>query len=291
MEEIELVVRRAPERKPIDEWSLVLAAESIDHRVDATRDGYALVVGEHSAARAERLLAGYDAENAAPRPPPPPAPEYGRTAGAVVLAAALVAFHAATGARTDDSWWFERGSASALRIVDGELWRAVTALTLHADLGHVAANAAALAVFGTALLRAVGPGVGLWLLLASGTAGNLLNAFLHGSGHIAVGASTSVFGGLGALGSLGLIRRRHANRGWRAWMPLFAALGLLAWLGSGKESDVVAHLLGFLAGVVLGAPVALLSEPPGFAAQLALSCAAALAVVACWMLAFAPPFT
>ena len=289
MEESDLVIRRAAERKPIDEWSLVLAAASIDHRVDATRQGYALVVGEHSAAMAERLLAGYDAEAGPPPPAPPPAPEYGPTVVGFVLAAALIAFHAMTGGRTDASSWFDRGSASALRIVDGELWRAVTALTLHADFGHVAANAAALAVFGTALLRAVGPGVGLWLLLASGTAGNLLNAFLHGSGHIAVGASTAVFGGLGALGSLELTRRRHANRGWRAWMPLGAAFGLLALLGSGKESDVVAHLLGFLAGVVLGVPVALFSKPPGFAAQLALSCAAAFAVLACWALAFAPP--
>ena len=37
--------------------------------------------------------------------------------------------------------WFEGGSADSTRILAGELWRSVTALCLHADVGHVASNA------------------------------------------------------------------------------------------------------------------------------------------------------
>jgi len=40
--------------------------------------------------------------------------------------------------------WVERGSADAGRIVRGEWWRAVTALTLHADVAHTLGNAVAL---------------------------------------------------------------------------------------------------------------------------------------------------
>ena len=38
----------------------------------------------------------------------------------------------------------------------------------------------------------VGPGIGAWLLLASGAAGNWITAFVHGTAHRAVGASTDL---------------------------------------------------------------------------------------------------
>jgi hypothetical protein len=42
-----------------------------------------------------------------------------------------------TGPREPGAIWFDRGSASAQQILAGEVWRTVTALTLHADLAHV----------------------------------------------------------------------------------------------------------------------------------------------------------
>jgi len=285
---MESILRHGADRRTIDEWSLVLSSASVDHRVEPTAAGFALVVESAAAARAERLLAAYEAERPAPPPAAPAVPEYGPNWVGLLLAAALIVFHGrVTGDRVGASVWFDSGAASAERILDGQLWRAVTALTLHADAAHVAANAASCAVFGTALFRAVGPGVGLWLLLLSGAGGNLLNAWLHGSAHNAVGASTAVFGGLGALGSLQLVRRRRRESGWRAWAPLAAALALLAWLGASPDSDVIAHLLGFAVGVLLGAAAALLREPPRFAAQLGLEVAAVAVVAASWALAFA----
>lgn len=286
MEDSGSILRHAPDRRTIDEWSLVLSAAAVDHRVEPTTAGFALVVESAAAARAERLLSAYDAEGRAQRPPPPATPEYGPTWVGLLLAAALVVSHGRlTGDRATGSLFFERGAASAERILDGEMWRVVTALTLHADLAHVAANAAACAVFGTALFRAVGPGVGLWLLLLAGAGGNLLNALLHGSAHSAVGASTAVFGGLGALGSIQLVRRRRSEGGWRAWAPLGAALALLAWLGSGPNSDVVAHLLGFIVGAILGVAAGFIGNPPRFIAQLGLAIAAVTTVAGCWAVA------
>ena len=103
--------------------------------------------------------------------------------------------------------WFERGSADADRILHGELWRTVTALTLHADLAHVLSNAIGITVFLGALSSIMGPGLSSALVLLAGAGGNLANALIHGSSHVSIGASTSVFGAVGMLGGLGLARR------------------------------------------------------------------------------------
>jgi membrane associated rhomboid family serine protease len=79
------------------------------------------------------------------------------------------------------------------RVMAGEWWRAVTALTLHADAPHVGGNAVAIGVLMTAVCWHLGPGLGAWLLLLAGAAGNLLTAAVHGGGHSSVGASTAVF--------------------------------------------------------------------------------------------------
>ena len=82
-------------------------------------------------------------------------------------------------------------------MLAGEWWRAVTALTLHADLAHVLANAVAIAIFLGAVARRLGPALATWLALAAGVAGNVLTALVAGGGHVSLGASTAVFGALG----------------------------------------------------------------------------------------------
>src|SRR5690606_31506657 len=101
----------------------------------------------------------YDAENRA-RPAAPAPPTYGRTLAAPVITAALCLLFVVTGPRAGGHAWFDAGAADAARLRAGEWWRAVTALTLHADFPHVFSNAIALLVFGTALCTLVGPGSG-----------------------------------------------------------------------------------------------------------------------------------
>ena len=43
---------------------------------------------------------------------------------------------------TQGAAWTDRGLADSAAILHGQLWRTVTALTLHADLGHLFANLA-----------------------------------------------------------------------------------------------------------------------------------------------------
>ncbi len=97
-------------------------------------------------------------------------------------------------------------------------------------------------------------------MLLAGAGGNLANAVLHGSSYLSVGASTAVFAAVGALGGLGMLKRRRSGRHKRSWMPIAAALALLAMLGSGGERvDIWAHLLGLLFGGFIGIAIGLIN--------------------------------
>jgi len=283
-----MAVRITSSRSTADEWSLVLASAGIPSEVRPDGARWAVVVPEGSEAAAHTLLDLHDSEAQTSIATPAPDRESGRTYVAVITAALLVAFYVAL-AGTDSGPWYDAGTAYARRMLDGEWWRAVTALTLHASLAHVIGNAVALMVIGTGVCRELGPGLGLWLMLLAGTGGNALNAMLRGSPHGAVGASTAVFGAVGILGGLQVRRRsRRGGSARRVWAPFIAALGLLALLGTGPESDVLAHLFGFVVGTVLGSVAAARDAPLPRTLQWSLLITAVAVVLACWWAALAP---
>jgi membrane associated rhomboid family serine protease len=253
----ELVALRVSRRRAqLDEWVLVLSAEGLRTSVRGGPTGFVLEVAASDALGAEHALAVWQRENESTPRPTEPAPLDPRSVRhALVVAGFLLALFAATGpAGRSDSAFGERGSAEAARILAGEAWRAVTALTLHADFAHVLGNATAGALFLSAVFRAFGFGVGGALALAAGVLGNLANAFVQAPSHATIGASTAVFGALGLLAGRTLALRRASLRGRPAWLPIGAALALLAMLGTeGQRVDLWAHGLGLVAGVVLGA--------------------------------------
>ena len=283
----EAVARVTTERRQVDEWALVLISAGIAHTVRTHLGQCALVVAPADIAPAQAALDAYDRENRRQPAGRPPITEYGPTFAGVVVALALLGFYGALRWSGRESVWFHAGNAAAARILSGEIWRVVTALTLHAGPAHVVGNAVCCAIFATALCRAVGPGVGMWVMLLAGAGGNAMNAALRGAPHSAVGASTAIFGAVGALGALQFMTRaRLGVARWRAWVPIAAALGLLAMLGTSADSDVLAHLFGFVAGTALGmGSEIILSPPPGRFVQSVLAMAALATVAAAWLVA------
>ena len=281
-------VRVTPSRQHADECAVVLAAAGIPHWMRQRLDGWALIVPPDDAATALAALAAYDQENAGERvgSSETAAPARPPTIAGVVVALLLLGFFAITGPRATGSAWFERGSADAARVLAGEWWRTVTALTLHADAPHVLANAAASALLMTAVCWHLGPGVGLWLLLLAGAGGNALTAAVHGRDHVSVGASTAVFGAIGILAALQITRSRAGSGGRKSWVVIAASLALLALLGAGPHADVLAHLFGFLVGGGLGLIAALtIRGTLRGSVQWLLVAAAGAAVVGAWRLA------
>ena len=154
------------------------------------------------------------------------------------------------------------GSASEEAIRSGEWWRTITALTLHADVGHLIGNSLGGLLFFSFVFRFLGHGIGWFFILLSGITGNLLNAWIYaGSGHNSIGASTAVFGGLGIVVGFRLLRQFRLT-GWQ-WprellIPVIGGLVLLGFLGTGGErTDILAHAWGFLTGATLGSLVSL----------------------------------
>jgi rhomboid protease GluP len=253
-------VFRSPRRRDCEERLLVLTAVGVEGVVVRAEDEFLLQVAAADAGYAARHLLQYEAENRPPPPPPPPPRLYGYAwvgCAAYVLVLLGVAFALSNGLVRLDA--FDLGELDAARVQAGQWWRAWTALTLHLDGPHLAANLAAGVWFGYLAARQMGSGTA-WLLTVTGAAAaNLLEGLLGPPDHRAVGASTAVFSALGAMSAYSWRERFGLPQRWaRRWGPLVAGVILLGWTGSaGEGTDLVAHLGGFAMGALLGATAAL----------------------------------
>jgi len=281
-----------PDDQKTLEWIAVLAAADLDYRLDRDQHRWILHVPASQAAAARAELGAYEADvgNRSlrfPRFAELCQPSH-HTLAALWGVGLLLAFYAWCGPFNEHDPLLGNASADAEAIMAGQWWRPITALTLHADFSHVAGNALCLLVLGHAVCSLFGGGLGWLLILMSGAAGNFAVAWLMRSGHVSVGASTASFGAIGILvaqRSVATYRRWHE---WRSlwspvWLPLGSGLALLALLGTGPQSDLTAHLFGFVLGVVLAAPFCRQGGRvlPDWAQRL-LELACVLAVLSAW---------
>lgn len=275
-----MLLRLSSDFRRAMDLSLVLDQEGIAHELRSVGDEqWALVVEEQDAQRAEAAVAAFERENPLQaRRPEPVRSSAGAVACGLVFFLALLAMHVWTGPNSAASPWFARGSADAAAILRGEWWRAVTALTLHADAGHAVGNAVLGGLLLALLARSIGSGMASALVLLSGVAGTFAAAGLLRQNFVSIGASTAAFG---ALGSLAALPHRR-----RAWVPLAGGLALLAFLGTSKRADLAGHLCGFVCGVLLGAAVSLLPPLRNRAAQAVLAVAAGSVPLVAWLAAF-----
>lgn len=290
--------RTSLSRRRLRSWSLVLEARRLPWRSERHGFGWHLLVPADRLDRAIVELRQYETENRGWPPPPPqtvPLAE-NRTATLWVLIAIGVFYnltwHDIRLAGHDPVDWFALGNAHAGRIMAGEWWRPVTALTLHADWQHLLGNLLIGGIFISRLCRDLRSGFAWLLLLAAGVLGNLVNATLQSPDHRAVGASTAIFGAVGMLATISMVRSRRSLQPHRRWLlPVAGGFGLLAMLGAGGENtDLGAHLFGFLFGLPLGLGAELLVERrgrPGPKLNLLLADIAIAVVVGSWWAALA----
>lgn len=244
-----------------------------------------LLVQPSDAPTATAQLKRYDFENPPRRRPVEPDPAHrGAWLGSAGYAAImlLVAYLAGIGAF--DANWLDAGALLSGPVRHGEIHRAVTALTLHLDVGHLLANLGFGTVFGLLAGQILGPGIAWASILAAAVSANLLNAFIQPEMHASVGASTAVFATLGMLAGIEWRQRASApERRAQRWAPLVAGVFLLAFTGSGGEhTDVLAHLTGFAMGILAGVAHATWRAPRGTVAQLMAALASLLVIGAAW---------
>jgi membrane associated rhomboid family serine protease len=291
---------------------LVLSSMQIPHEVRWIPDGWILLVRDRDYARASAAIDRYEEENrdwpprrAKDSPRFPVSPVF--AVGFLALAA-FFAFLTGPVAHPHGPWLAEGRSVAAQ--LTSEPWRTVTALTLHADGAHVMGNVVSGTVFGTAVGRRLGPGLGALAVVASGALGNAANAAYYlatGEHHASIGASTAVFGAVGILAATQIAAfafpssrtlGSSAPRRWYEWAaPVLGGLGLLGALGASPSSDLGAHgfglAAGFLVGLVAAAGLGLATRltgarrraPRWSAFQIASGAAAVGAVLGAWALA------
>lgn len=245
-------------KRQIRRWALVLEARRVPYRTEQF-DGFRclLVPSQHYQQALDELRSFEEANRNWPPSPLQQNPLVDNRLATFSVLLLLATFHNLTlldiallNHTSVD--WLQIGNAHAGKIMRGEWWRLVTALTLHADWLHLLGNLFIGGIFIVRLCRDLGSGPAWSLLLAAGILGNSLNSYLQSPAHQAVGASTAIFGGVGILAALSLVRYRHDLR--HRWpLPVAGALGLLALLGSaGERTDIGAHLFGFFCGFIIG---------------------------------------
>ncbi len=237
----------------VQSCSLVLSAVAIEHRVDPAAG--VILTRKQDSGQAIQELQAYREENLNWPPPPGYTQQLPRTDNppTLLMIGSLIIFYIVTGPWISTNPWFQGGAIDSAKILEqGQWWRLVTALTLHADQVHLVGNSVIGGFMVHLLCRTTGYGTGWLTLVLAGMAGNLMNIILRNSPHYSVGFSTAIFAAIGIFCGLQLSSRRSSLIR-QLILPLGAGAGLLAMLGTGgKQTDLGAHLLGFACGLGCG---------------------------------------
>lgn len=146
---------------------------------------------------------------------------------------------------------FDPRAGELLRGVDdGAYWRLITSAFLHANVLHIAFNMYALYLFGPYVERALGTVRFVVAYVTMAVVASVFVYWLSAPNGFTVGASGAVFGLFG-LALVLLVRAREDVRGLLVLLAINALIstqGNISWQG---------HLGGFVAGLVVGAAIAL----------------------------------
>ena len=152
---------------------------------------------------------------------------------------------------------FEWGALRSVSLRNGEWWRVVTSMFMHANILHLVSNLVALGVaafFGIGLFKA---GKTAAIFFISGVCAGTVAAWL--SDGVYVGASGAVMGLMGAVLAVYIRYRKSLNeRDGLWWIVGTGALTLLMGIQAGISNT--AHIVGLLTGAVLG--LLLFTPPP-----------------------------
>ncbi len=256
---------RSPSRSVALDHGLVILAMNLPYWHVQEAGHHVLYVESDRLPRVTAELEAFDAEQAEWSPaesdhsiPDHPPSFYVPYAATLLLIASFILQEAYAPAYT------QAGRMDAIGLFTrGEWWRPLTSLCLHADPLHLLGNLIFGLWYGQMVNRAFGTALGWALILLSGVLGNTLVGALHyPEPHLAIGASTAVFGALGLLVAEGLTHRwqqRFTSRLGPLMIPLVAGGMLLAWTGGFDDPkiDAAAHALGFGSGILLGLLTAL----------------------------------
>jgi rhomboid protease GluP len=199
----------------------------------------------------------------------------------------FAAMHAGAGGIADPAMLVAWGGNVGPRTTNGEWWRLVTSIFVHASFWHLLANMAGLVQLGMMLERLVGHAAFAMVYVAAGVFGSLVSVFASPLG-VSVGASGAIFGLYGLLiASMiwGRIRRSAMTIPLQALKPMGPAAAVFVLyrvVSSPRDGAELAGLVaGFACSVILAKGVS--ERKPGglrIAATVAVTLAIAIITAA-----------
>ncbi len=234
------------------DWSLVLISQGIESVPTRREDdgAWVLEISGMDLPRAQSSIAAYERENKRPWQREVKWTGLLFDARALLWFAALILFH-----------WFVAGAPTDFKFLGvmdrglvrhGEWWRLFTAVTLHGDVAHLMANVTTGLVFLGLAMGCYGAGCALLLSFLGGALGNVATFALHDGPFRSLGASGLVMASLGLLAAHSLPFARHEKGVVLIGRGVAAGVLLVVLLGFSPKSDVIAHVGGFVSGLLLG---------------------------------------
>ncbi|HEY5641373.1 MAG TPA: rhomboid family intramembrane serine protease [Woeseiaceae bacterium] len=291
MEEDLRVVFESSNRRSCADRALVLSAAHIPYQMIEDGMSCAIIVpAGYSAAAAEQIRL-YEEENPPVVPKPVKPIEYqDALPGIIGYVLIICAVSWLAGYSVFERNWFVVGRIDGELVRSGEWWRTVTALTLHSGVRHLVGNLIFGAFFGLFAGRLLGSGVAWLTIVIAAACGNAANTLLLESTHRSIGASTAVFAALGLIAGY-VWRGRLMDQGsWpNRYGPIVGGLALLMFTGTGDENtDVGAHLFGFVFGFAAGMLLTVMRNLPRDGRSQAAAGGIAIALlVSAWLVGFA----
>lgn len=238
--------------RQIREFSLVLLSQGIVHRLERNPEGpFEIFVTPENQQKSEHQLRLYIKENP-PKEENPPIPLTLSLQPIWVLlvpsVCTLMDFGNLLGSKMH-----MLGISDADKVLRGEWWRSITALTLHGDARHLVGNL----VTGYIVLNLMAYRIPLarmvpFLAVASAFA-NFCVSLTVRTDFRSLGFSTFVFAAIGALSIIEFRLMPNETKGLlRRFAPLCGALSLAVFLGLGENADILGHAYGFIVGCLCG---------------------------------------
>ena len=145
---------------------------------------------------------------------------------------------------------FNFGVHFNLLISEGEYWRLLTPIFLHASFAHLLFNMFSLYIFGPELEQIAGKARFLTIYILAGLIGNVTTYLIHDWNYTSVGASGAIYGILGAFGALVYYTRNFMPQLKQIIIPIIVIGVIMTFLQ--PQINVTAHIAGLITGFILG---------------------------------------
>lgn len=135
-------------------------------------------------------------------------------------------------------------------VTQGEYWRLISSVFIHAGVQHLFLNLICLCIFGLLLERSVGSLKYILVFIISGIMGGIASITWYES-TVSVGASGAILGVLGALMVLAFYEVLDKPSRSTVWILAFCLIPTALVMGLFLDIDNAAHFGGLLAGILI----------------------------------------